>query len=302
MPVGTAWPGPRRKARPDLTGREPMAPISRPTSPWQASLRALCARRSLILCYHGVGPSRAGEDPHFLRVPPERFRRQIRVLIDAGFELMTVADLLARADGGEPPPGLAAVSFDDGMDDNHSQALPILRDMGVPATVYVTTGLIGTPNPWMSAESRMMTPDELLELHAEGWELGAHTVTHPDMSQLDRASCLREVTESRAALEELTGAPVRTFAYPFCKYGDAALAAVAEAGFEAAVTCHGRGGWERFETKRSMVTGKDGDPSFVLKAWELYDPMFESPVGRAARSVTRRARRRARALLERRGG
>ena len=279
-----------------------MARKTRTTSPWQLSLRTLAARRSLILCYHGVGPSKAGEDPHFLRVPPERFRRQVAALIDAGFELMTVADLVARAGGGDPPPGLAAISFDDGMDDNHSQALPILRDLGVPATVYVTTGLIGQPNPWISETARMMTTGELLELHAEGWELGAHTVTHPDMSQLDRAACLREVTESRVTLEELTGTPVRTFAYPFCKYGDGALAAVAEAGFDAAVTCHGRGGWTRYETKRTMITGKDGPPSFALKVWELYGPMFESRAGEIARATTRGARQRVRALMERRSG
>ena len=280
-----------------------MAQSTRSTSPWQGSLRALRARRSLIFCYHGVGPSRAGEDPHFLRVPPDRFRRQVAALIGAGFELMTVADLVARSNGGGgPPPGLAALSFDDGMDDNHSQALPILRELGVPATVYVTTGLIGMPNPWISTTARMMSTDELLELDAEGWELGAHTVTHPDMSQLDQASCLREVTESRATLEELTGKAVRTFAYPFCKYGDAALAAVAEAGFDAAVTCHGRGGWERYETKRSMITGKDRGPAFALKAWELYDPLFDSRTGQVMRVTTRGVRQRARALMERRGG
>jgi peptidoglycan/xylan/chitin deacetylase (PgdA/CDA1 family) len=172
----------------------------------------------------------------------------------------------------------------------------------VPATVYVTTGLIGQTNPWLEYDARMMSEAQLLELHAAGWELGPHTVTHPDMSQLSREECAGEIAESRARIEELTGARVRTFAYPFCKYGDGALAAVAEQGFDAAVTCHGRGGWARYETKRSMITGKDGDPSFALKAWELYQPLFESRAGEVVRVSTRGVRRRARALLESRGG
>jgi peptidoglycan/xylan/chitin deacetylase (PgdA/CDA1 family) len=256
----------------------------------------------VILCYHGVAPSNAADDPHFLRVSPDRFRHQVESLLDAGFELMTVADLAARAGGGTPPPGLAAVSFDDGMHDNHEQALPILGELGVPATVYVSTGLIGQPNPWIASDSRMMTADELLELHAAGWELGAHTVTHPDLSALDRDDCLREIGASRTALEELTGAPVRTFAYPFCKYGDAALEAVAELEFDAAVTCWGRGGWSRYEMKRQMITGKDGFPSFVLKLWEAYQPLFDSAPGRMARATTRSARARTRAVMESRGG
>jgi peptidoglycan/xylan/chitin deacetylase (PgdA/CDA1 family) len=266
-------------------------------------LRALRERRSVILCYHGVAPSNAAEDPHFLRVAPERFTQHVESLLSAGFELTTVADLAARADGGSPPPGLAAISFDDGLDDNHAHALPILRRLGVPATVYVTTGLIGQPNPWIASDTRMMTVEELRDLRAAGWELGAHTVTHPDLSQLDRDGCLREIGESREEIERLTGERPRTFAYPFCKYGDAALEAVAELGFDAAVTCWGRGGWERYEMKRQMITGKDGLPSFVLKLWEAYQPLFDSPPGRAVRVATRSVRSRARSVLEaRRGG
>jgi peptidoglycan/xylan/chitin deacetylase (PgdA/CDA1 family) len=269
------------------------------TAAWRPALRALAERRSLILCYHGVAPSRASEDPEFLRVDPARFRAEVEMLLEAGFEFMTVADLAARAAGAPPPPGLAALSFDDGMDDNHAVVMPLLAEYGIPATVYVTTGMIGQPNPWISESARMMTREELLELHAAGFELGAHTVTHPDMSQLGREACAREIGESRALLEELTGTPVRTFAYPFCKYGPEALAAVEEAGFDAAVTCQGRGSWARYEMKRALITGKDGLPSFVLKAWDAYGPLFHSPPGRAVRAGTRTARRQVRALRER---
>jgi hypothetical protein len=54
--------------------------------------------------------------------------------------------------------------------------------------------------------------------------------------------------------------------------------------------------------KRQMITGKDGFASFVLKLWELYQPLFDSSAGRLARTTTRGARRRARVLMERRGG
>jgi peptidoglycan/xylan/chitin deacetylase (PgdA/CDA1 family) len=121
---------------------------------WRAvtpAARALARQRSLILSYHGVAESNAEVDPEFLRVPPDAFRGQLDVLLGAGFRIVTVAELAAaaRAAGGPPPPGLVALSFDDGMDDNHSNLLPILREYGVPASVYVTTGLIGQPNPWM---------------------------------------------------------------------------------------------------------------------------------------------------------
>lgn len=263
--------------------------------------RALARRRSLILSYHGVAESNAAVDPEFLRVSPDAFRGQLDVLQAAGFRIVTVATLAAaaRAAGGPPPPGLVALSFDDGMDDNHSELLPILREYDVPATVYVISGLIGQPNPWMAPDtSRMMVEDELLELHAAGVELGAHTVTHPNLEEMDYDGCLEEMAASRDYLRHLTGGPVRTFAYPFCKYGDDAVRAARDAGFEAAVTCQWRGSWEPFEMKRVMITGKDGPPSFALKIWELYGRLFHSSAGRVARTATRGVRRRVRAARE----
>jgi peptidoglycan/xylan/chitin deacetylase (PgdA/CDA1 family) len=262
---------------------------------------ALCARHSAILCYHGVGPATMETDPAFLRVHPADFRAQVRLLLDAGFRFVTVAEFAERADGHRPPPGLVALSFDDGMDDNHHIVLPILREYRIPATVFVTTGLIGEANPWMSPDSgaRMMTIEELRDLASAGFEIGSHTVTHPDLSELDYKSCLAEMLESSRTLERLLGSPVRTFAYPFCHFGPAAVAAAKEAGFFAAVTCHGRGGWNRFELRRSMISRKDGTGIFLLKLTDLYQPLFNSLPGRLLRAATRRARARRRARRER---
>jgi peptidoglycan/xylan/chitin deacetylase (PgdA/CDA1 family) len=265
-----------------------------------AVLRRLRARRSVILAYHGVAPTGGADDPHFLRVAPGRFRHQVELLREAGFEFVTVAELVERKGDGDPPAGLVALSFDDGLHDNHEVLLPILREHGIPATVYVMTGYIGQPYPWISGDSdaRLMNEDELRELAGAGVELGAHTVSHPDLSELDHDACLREMVESREAIERITGARVTTFAYPFCRYGDAAVAAARDAGFAAAVTCHGRGDWSPFTMNRTMITGKDGTPSFVLKLLGVYQPLFDSLPGRLLRSSTRAARR---AVRERRG-
>jgi peptidoglycan/xylan/chitin deacetylase (PgdA/CDA1 family) len=227
-----------------------------------------------------------------MRVDPDRFKAQVELLLDAGFDFVTVAELLERADGSSPPPGSAALSFDDGLLDNHSVVLPILSSYGIPATMYVTTGLIGKVYPWLApgADARMMGEAELRDLVAAGFEVGSHSVTHPDLALLDRDGCVREMVESRDELERITGQTPRTFAYPFCHYGQAAIEAAREAGFLAAVTCQGRGSWSRYETKRALITGKDGFPSFLLKLVDAYNPLFDSAAGRLFRGTTRRAR------------
>ncbi len=86
------------------------------------------------------------------------------------------------------------------------------------------------------AGARMMTDVELRELAAAGVEIGAHTVTHPDLRALGEEACRREVEGSRDTLRDVTGAPVATFSYPFSGHGPTAVAAVRAAGFSAAVT------------------------------------------------------------------
>jgi peptidoglycan/xylan/chitin deacetylase (PgdA/CDA1 family) len=256
-------------------------------------LRRLAKSRSVVLAYHGVGLSSPNEDPEALRVAPQQFRLQLELLAEAGFAFISVADLVHRGGGGAPPPGLAAVSFDDGMEDNLSVALPLLAAVGAPPTIYVATGLIGRPNPWLreSLGARMMTADELREAVRAGADLGSHSVSHRDLSTLGFAECLQEMNESKATLESLTGADIATFAYPFCRYGPNAQAAAKAAGFRAALTCSGRGSWDPFELNRAMIGGRDDLLRFVLKVAGLFEPLRRSAVGRVGRIAVRSLRR-----------
>ena len=265
--------------------------------------RRLRERRSIVLGGHGVADVAPEHDPENLCVAPARFRAQVELLLAAGFAFRTLSELVAAGRGGPPPAGLAALTFDDGMHDNLAVLLPILREYGLPATVYVATGLSGEPNPWIDAQAgaRMLTTDEIRELAAAGIEIGAHTVTHPDLSTLDRAACEDEVGRSRAVLEELLGRPVTSFAYPYFRAGGHAVEAVRATGFETAVVGPRRGPWSPLEIPRAMITGVDGIPSFLAKASGAYDPFFASAPVVAARALTRRPRLLVRRLRHRRG-
>lgn len=252
-------------------------------------------RHSVIIGYHGIGLVNPIHDPHNLVVSPTRLRNQISVLRDAGYSFVTVAEMashLQRTGDAHPPAGLAALSFDDGMEDNYSVLLPILQEFSIPATVYVTTGLIGKPNPWLhpDAGARMMTADELVGLARAGIEIGGHTVSHADLSQLNRSACLAEIRDSVATVHEITGKPVHTFAYPFGRYSQATLEVMRSTGLLAGVTCEHRGNWSPFEVKRPIITGKDRMPSFLLKVSGAYYPIYESRGRRAVRSIARTVR------------
>lgn len=256
----------------------------------------------MILGYHGVAECPRKDDLFLLQLPPRRFRAQLEMMLEAGFRFMTVAELARRANGAPPPAGLAAVSFDDAMRNNLTTAMPILRDLGIPATVYVPTGWLGGRSPWIgpNADGAILTADELRELAQVGWELGAHTLTHADLSQLDYDSCCREIEGSRTALSELTGATVETLAYPFGRYGEAAIAAARDAGLLAAVTT-GSGSWDPFELTRAMIGAADPFPIVLLKLTDRYEPLLSTPPLRLARTASKELRRRLGGWRARRG-
>jgi peptidoglycan/xylan/chitin deacetylase (PgdA/CDA1 family) len=272
------------------------APAGARLRPSTRALERIRRERSVVLGYHGVASSKLRDDLSLLQVSPSRFRRQLELLLAAGFNFVTLEELALRADGGAPEPGLAAVTFDDGMRNNHSVALPILSEYGIRATVYVTIGFMGTVSPWVGAggDGVMLSEPELRELAAAGWEIGAHTMTHPDMSMLDYEACLAEIVDSREALERMTGASVRTFAYPFGRYGPAALAAARDAGMIAAVTT-GSGSWKPFEMTRAMIGAIDPMPIVLLKLTDRYEPLLRSAPARTARRASKALRQAVRA-------
>ena len=245
----------------------------------------------MILGYHGVAVCPRKDDLFLLQLDPAKFRAQLEMMQAAGFRFMTVAELAREAGGSSPPPGLAAVSFDDAMRNLLTNALPILRELGIPATVYVPTQWLGGTSPWIGggADGTILTAAELGQLLAAGWELGAHTLTHADLSQLDYGRCRTEIEGSCEALARLTGARVQTLAYPFGRYGPAAIAAARDAGLLAAVTT-GSGSWERFELTRAMVGAADPFPVVLLKLTDRYEPLLGSPPLRLARRASKRVR------------
>jgi peptidoglycan/xylan/chitin deacetylase (PgdA/CDA1 family) len=255
------------------------------------TLAQIRRRRSVVLGYHGVDEVRRRDDLSRLILSPDRFRAQIEMLLGAGFRFLTLVELARLADGRTPPPGFAVVTFDDGMRNNHAVALPILREYGVSATVYVTIGFIDGTSPWVAsgAAGAMLTRDQLRELRAEGWELGAHTMSHPDLATMDYEDCLREIRDSRIALEEIAGDSVQTFAYPFGRYGPEAIAAARDSGMIAAVTT-GSGSWTPYEMTRAMISAADPTAVVLLKLTDRYEPLLQNPPMRAARAASKQAR------------
>jgi peptidoglycan/xylan/chitin deacetylase (PgdA/CDA1 family) len=197
-------------------------------------------RDVLVLCYHAVST----RWPAHLSVAPDAFEAQVEHLLRRGYRATT----FSRAVDGRGSGRQLAITFDDGFQSVYELAFPILRRLGAPATLYVPTSFVETSRPlvwdgtdrWLGTEFESeltaMSWDGVRELRDAGWEIGAHSHTHPRLTQVDDARLADELERSRAICAERLGEPCRSIAYPYGDVDGRVVAAARSAGFETGAT------------------------------------------------------------------
>jgi peptidoglycan/xylan/chitin deacetylase (PgdA/CDA1 family) len=243
----------------------------------------------LALAYHGVADVALRDDPRGLFVRPRDVVRHISRLRAWTYRLVCFGELAELARGGEAA-GHAALTFDDGLADNLETLVPLLADAGVPATVFVVSGWLGKPHP-EEPRGRIMSSADVRELAAAGIEIGAHTETHPDLTELSYSAVRGELARCKATLEEIVTAPVRVAAYPYGLANAQTIAACAEVGFQAACTNSGRGSWnEPHYLPRQDINNGTTMLGLRLRRDGRYERLMSHATARALRSLTRRTR------------
>lgn len=185
-----------------------------------------------ILMYHYVEHVKdAGDKIRIsLNTVPEILDRQIKTMVDAGYNFITPSDLADILDGiKQLPQKPVMLTFDDGYRDFYTDAFPILKKYNIRAVNYVVSGFLNKPNN--------LTENQLKEIAKSGLvEIGAHTVNHLALKRISAPRLTKEVGLSRVQLEEEIGQPVTAFAYPYGSYDINAVQAVKQAGYRTAVS------------------------------------------------------------------
>jgi peptidoglycan/xylan/chitin deacetylase (PgdA/CDA1 family) len=183
-----------------------------------------------ILMYHHVGYSPANDRIRIgLTVSPADFHAQLGWLQMSGFQAITLRDLYLGLEYGHALPAKPVIiTFDDGYQDNYTEALPVLKSFGDKATFFIISGLVGG--------SDYMDWGELMAAHDQGIEIGSHSVTHPDLAVVRDGRLDWELQESKALIEANLRSPVYFFAYPSGKFDAVTEARAHAAGYLMAVT------------------------------------------------------------------
>jgi peptidoglycan/xylan/chitin deacetylase (PgdA/CDA1 family) len=183
-----------------------------------------------------VVPDAEPADPY--AVTPRAFREQVRWLVDNGFSVVPLRSIVEQigGSGGRGAARQAVLTFDDGYRNFATDALPVLGEFGLPATVFLATDMLGKTAAWntWAKDVPLMTEEEVRAAAAQGVRFGSHTCTHADLMRLDDAELRRELEESRRRLSEF-GETFFALSYPWGRRGPREVAAAKAAGYHCAV-------------------------------------------------------------------
>ncbi len=212
-----------------------------------------------ILMYHVVTAPKPGEAYPELWTPRERFTATMELLKAKGYTAVTIDQVHRAWNGGRGlPPKPVAVTFDDGYLSHYTHAKPTLRRLGWPGVLYLKGESLGAGG---------LTTRQVRGMIAAGWEVGAHTISHPDLTTVDDATLVREIDGSRKLLRRRLGVPVDAFCYPAGRNDERVRSAVEAAGFTTATTVEPGIAGRRddpFALPRIRVNGTDS-PQTVLE-------------------------------------
>jgi peptidoglycan/xylan/chitin deacetylase (PgdA/CDA1 family) len=214
-----------------------------------------------ILMYHVISSPPAGAPYAELYMPRARFAAQVGWLAGHGYHAVTLQQVFDSWRGARRalPSRPIVFSFDDGYLSQVTNALPILKAHGWPGVLNLEYRNL---QPVWG-----IRPPGVRKLLAAGWELDAHTLTHPDLTTVDAARLHEEVAGSREAIRKRFHVPVNFFCYPAGRYDDTVIAAVQQAGYLGATTT--RYGLARpselYTLARIRVNGSDDVGAFAAK-------------------------------------
>jgi len=186
----------------------------------------------LILAYHDVVADEAGHNKWVVGV--DRLRGHVETLRRLGYRIVHLTEIVDAVIAGRSPDRMAALTFDDALEGVYRFGAPTLAELGAPATVFVVSNAWSSAPAWWPGSAPVMTLEELQEMTALGWSVGAHSRTHPSLPSLAGPILAGEVAGAVEELQRLGFAPVDTFAYPFGHYNASVIEAVSASSCRAA--------------------------------------------------------------------
>ncbi len=180
-------------------------------------LTSLLGRRggARILCYHAINDTPANS----FAVSSHNFEKQMKFLVEH-YSIISVDQMVELLkEGKELPHHLVSITIDDGYEDTYTHAFRILKELSIPATIFLPVGFI--ENSTSERIKKRLPQNDFLswrqikEMSLNGITFGSHTLDHISLTDISRWEAQHQLISSKSMIEAEIGSPVTGFAYPY---------------------------------------------------------------------------------------
>lgn len=239
----------------------------------------LAGKSFRILLYHSISDER---QYHFA-VSPSEFAWQMEWIYQQKVSVKSLEEVLGMdsctRQGHQPQ---VVISFDDGYEDNFTNAMPILQKYGYCATFFVVTDFVGTTNLWATNQAaprfKLMNWEQIIALSEKGHIIGSHAHRHVNLQTLDSIQLEEELTKSRLLLLEKLDQDFLPFAYPYGKHSESAIAHMKRNGYNCALMAGGFWGNHKrtdpWQLKREDINQGTSRRDFMARVRGAVDPHY----------------------------
>ena len=218
-----------------------------------------------ILGYHRVGEFKGDHVP---TVSPQAFEWQLDYLARHRYQVLSldaVVGLLER--GGPFPQRCVVITFDDGYEETHRIAWPLLKARRFPAAVFVTPNEVGLTG--------FASWQQVVEMSRDGITIGSHTMNHVYLPLAQENRLNDEIAGSKRVIEERISEPIRFLSYPVGGFTPLVSMLARKAGYRAACTTNRSVSGHQLDLmalRRIKITERDRNPVlFAAKLSGYYD-------------------------------
>ncbi|UCC99428.1 MAG: polysaccharide deacetylase family protein [Phycisphaerales bacterium] len=218
-----------------------------------------------VIYYHGV----ARKD-----VPD--FKKQMAYLAECCSVVEPSKIMTACSNGARC---IVAITFDDAFLSVFENAVPVLKEHGLPAGIFVPAGCLGGSPSWVMPETSgdkdevLMSERHIAGLDKDGFEIFSHTLSHPVLTKIEDGRLKKELADSKQMLEEIVGHEVHAISYPHGAHNDRVRVQTQKAGYKLGFTIEPKmvtGATDRLTIGRFKVSAGEGLLTFGLKVRGAY--------------------------------
>lgn len=236
------------------------------------------SKKIRIFMYHHITRDKKFVMKHKnLAVHVDDFKLHMEILQRLGYCSITFRDyLLFKENKLNLPKKPIILTFDDGYESIYKEVYPIMENYGMTGVIFVLGDKEIKYSIWDFPNTEpqpLLNEQQIIELHEAGFEIGSHSLTHPDLTTLSREKAWDEISRSRMLLEILIGAPVYSFAYTYGKSNPLIKELVREAGYK--IACGTYSGppvinKDHYEIRRILISGNNSLTNIALKLTPPY--------------------------------